>query len=233
MNRRRFLASSATLAVAPGAASGATIPGGTHRVERRADFDEAGFAAIVGRAAGIRQVYEATTFIPAVLGGIKNSFNGLQFGFGYAADDIAIALAGHGPSAAYGYADHVWQTYRIGEFLKIDDAAGKPMTSNQFLAARAPYDPNADPDDDRGMYQDASIAMLQRRGLIVLTCHTAVEEQARALVRQGFAPAGASAGDVAADILLNLIPGAIVVPSMVATLAVLQSRYRYAYLTPL
>jgi hypothetical protein len=40
-------------------------------------------------------------------------------------------------------------------------------------------------------------------------------------------------GDIAAGILLHLIPGAIVVPSMVAALAVLQYRYRYAYLTPL
>ena len=62
--------------------------------------------------------------MPAVLGSIKNSFNGLQFGFGYPAGQIAIALAGHGPSAVYGYTDHVWRTYRIGEFLKIDDSAG-------------------------------------------------------------------------------------------------------------
>ncbi len=34
--------------------------------------------------------------------------------------------------------------------------------------------------------------MLQHRGLVVLTCHTAVEEQARALVKGGYAPAGAT-----------------------------------------
>jgi intracellular sulfur oxidation DsrE/DsrF family protein len=106
------------------------------------------------------------------------------------------------------------------------------MVSNAFLPRQAPLDPNANPDDDRGMYQDASIEVLQRRGLIVLTCHTAVEEQARALVERGFAPAGMSASDVAADILSHLIPGAVVVPSMVATIAVLQATYRYTYLTP-
>jgi intracellular sulfur oxidation DsrE/DsrF family protein len=74
---------------------------------------------------------------------------------------------------------------------------------------------------------------LQRRGMIVLTCHTAVEEQARAIVKRGFAPAGMTATDVAGDILTHLISGALVVPSMVATIAVLQSRYGYAYLTPL
>jgi hypothetical protein len=232
MNRRGFLASSATLAAASGVSGAPAIPGGTHRVERRADFDEPAFAATVGRPAEIRQLYEALIFMPAVLSSIKNSFNGLQFGFGYAAGQIAIALAGHGPSAAYAYSDYIWKTYRIGEFLKVDDAAGQPLTSNAFLRSRTQFDVRADPDDDAAMYQDASIEMLQRRGLIVLTCHTAVEEQARAIVRQHFAPAGASPADVAADILLHLIPGALVVPSMVATIAVLQARYRYAYLTP-
>ena len=233
MDRREFLAASATLAVAPGAVEAQTVPGGTHRVERRSDFDEGAFAAVVGRGADIRQLYEAVSFTSGLLGSIKNSFNGLQFGFGYAPDRIAIALAGHGPSAAYGYSDSIWQRYRIGEFLKIHDSNGRPMTSNSFFSRRAPYDVRANPDDDGGMYQDSSIEMLQRRGLIVLTCHTAVEEQARSLVRKGFAPAGMSAGDVADDILTHLIAGAVVVPSMVATIAVLQARYRYAYLTPL
>jgi hypothetical protein len=232
MNRRGFLASSATLAATSGIAGAPEVPGGTHRVERRAEFDERRFAEIVGRPAAIRQLYEAVAFAPAVLGSIKNSFNGLQFGFGFPPGQIAIALAGHGPSSAYAYGDRIWGTYRIGEFLKIDDAAGRPMTSNAFVAPHAPFDVAANPDDDAGMYQDASIGMLQRRGLIVLTCHTAVEEQSRAIVEKGFAPAGASAGDVAADILTHLIPGAVVVPSMVATIAVLQSRYHYTYLTP-
>ena len=81
------------------------------------------------------------------------------------------------------------------------------------------------------MYQDVSIETLQRRGLIVLTCHTAVEEQARALVNKGFAP-GMTPSDVADDILTHLIPGAVVVPSMVATIAVLQARYHYTYISP-
>lgn len=233
MNRRGFLVSSATLASAPDIVSAQSIPGGTHRVERRADFDAQAFAAVVGRPAQIRQLYEATSFQPGVLSSIKNSFNGLQFGFGYPAAAICIALAGHGASAAYGYSDYVWKKYRIGEFLKLKDSAGQTIQTNVYLVASAPIDLAADPDDERGMYQDASIAMLQRRGLIVLTCHTAVEEQARGLVTNGFAPAGMNAEAVAADVLTHLVDGALVVPSMVATIAVLQAEYRYTYLTPL
>jgi hypothetical protein len=173
------------------------------------------------------------SFLPGVLNSITNSFNGLQFGFGYPASAISIALAGHGQSAVYGYSDYVWEKYRIGEFFKLSDENGATLSSNVFLSSRAPFEPSADPDDLSAMYHDSSIQMLQRRGLVVLTCHTAVEEQARSIVKRGFAPAGMMAGEVADDILTHLIPGALVVPSMVATIAVLQFTFDYTYLTPL
>ena len=230
MKRIHFLAASATVAAAVVApASAATVPGGTDFVERAAQFDAAGFDAVVGRPAQIRQVIEAVAFNPTLLGNVKNSLNGLHFGYGHPADAIAIAIAGHGPSAAYGYSDYVWQKYRIGEFFKIHDESGKPIDRNIWLQAHAPFDPSADPNDEHGMYQDTSIEMLQRRGVIVLTCHTAVEEQSRKLVAGGYAPAGISASDVAADILTHLIPGALVNPSMIATVAVLQKAYKYTY----
>ena len=187
MNRRVFLTASATLAAATNAADAATIPGGERFVARRADFDEASFAAALGRPAQVRQVYEAVAFQPAVLGSIKNSLNGLQFGFGYPAGSLAIALAGHGPSSAYSFSDYLWKKYRIGDFFKLKDADGMPVTSNVFLKSGVPFDPSVDPDDEKGMYQDASLEMLQRRGTVVLTCHTAVEEIARRLVERGYA----------------------------------------------
>ncbi len=230
MNRKDFLAASATAAAGSGIGAPSAVPGGTHLVERNSDFDAAAFARIVGRPAAVRQLYEAVAFRPSVLGSIKNSLNGLQFGFGYPAEAISVALADHGPSAVYGYSDHLWSTYRLGEFFALKDASGAPVTANIFLRRSASSDAGANPDDAAGMYQDASIEMLQRRGLIVLTCHTAVEEQARAIIVRGFAPAGMTAADVAADILTHLIPGAVVVPSMVATIAVLQATYHYTYL---
>ncbi len=232
MNRTAFL--STTLAAASGGVAGAAtqVPGGTLFVERKSSFDAAAFDAAVGRTAQIRQVYEAVAFKPALLNNVKNSFNGLQFGFGYPAAAIAVALAAHGPSSAYTYSDYVWTKYRIGDFFKLTDANGAPLTSNVFLASHSSLNWQADPDDEKGMYQDTSIAMLQQRGLVVMTCHTAVEEQSRLLVKKGYAPSGMAASEVAADILTHLIPGSIVVPAMVATIAVLQATYRYTFITP-
>jgi hypothetical protein len=229
MKRSHFLAASATLAAAVAAPAEAAVPGGTDFVERASSFDAAAFDAIVGRPAKIRQLIEAIAFRPAMLGNVKNSLNGLHFGYGHAADEITIAIAGHGPSSAYSYSDYVWEKYRIGEFFKITDEHGQTITRNIWLKSTAPFDPAANPNDEHGMYQDTSIEMLQRRGTIVLTCHTAVEEQSRSLVKGGFAPAGMSPSDVAADILTHLIPGALVNPSMIATVAVLQKVYHYTY----
>lgn len=232
MNRSFFLASSASLVAAGTAGAGAAgIPGGTHLVEPAADFDRAAFARIVGRPAQIRQLVESVAFKPTMLANVKNTFNGLQFGFRYPAGAIAVALANHGPSSAYNYSDAMWRKYRLGEFFSITDADGKTVASNIYYPAKSTYNPSADPDDERGMYQDTSIEMLQRRGAIALACHTAIEEQSRAIVAKQFAGPSASAKDVADDLLTHLIPGAIVVPSMVATVAVLQALYHYTYLT--
>lgn len=234
MKRSIFLGTSAgaaaLIAAAPQSAA-AAVPGGVHLVERNADFDATAFGRAVGRPAQIRQLWEAVSFHPLVLGNVKNSLNGLHFGYGYPVQEIAMVFAGHGPSSAYTYSDYVWHKYSIGKAFKLKDTSGKPVLSNVFLAPAHPVDANADPDDERSVWQDVSVQTLQRRGVVFLTCHTAVEEQSRMLVKKGFAPAGMTPTAVADDILTHLIPETHVVPSMVSTVAVLQQRYHYAYTT--
>ena len=231
MKRSTFLYASGALAAGATRAQAQTVPGGTHLVERFADFDEDALQTAVNKPADVRQLWEAVSFHPAVLGNIKNSLNGLRFGFGYMPERIAMVFTPHGPSGALTYSDAIWQKYALARALKLNDAAGAPLSGNTFIGEVRGTDAD-NPDDTGGFFQQTSIAALQRRGVVFLTCHTSVEEQARVLVNGGFAPAGAAASDVAADILQNLIPGAIVVPSMVATIAVLQQRYGYSYITP-
>jgi intracellular sulfur oxidation DsrE/DsrF family protein len=232
MNRGAFIASTATLAAAAGSSAAAqSVPGGTHDVERKADFDEASFRAAVDRGT-MRMLWEQVAFHPQVFANVKNALNGLQFGFGYPAGQLTMVMALHGPSSAYNYSDYVWNKYKIGDAFKLSDPAGKPVTSNVYLTPAKPVQPGGDPDNPQSFYQDTSIQTLQRRGVVFLTCHTAAEEQSRALIKNGFAPSGATPSDVADDILTHLIPGTHVVPSMVATIAVLQQRYRYAFINP-
>jgi len=232
MNRGTFIVSSASIAAlgaAPAGAAAQGVPGGTHLVERKADFDEAAFARLAGKPADIRIVIESIAFHPQAFSNIKNALNGLQFGFGYPDSRISIFFAPHGASSAFTYSDYVWSKYKIGDFFKLKDDKGNPITSNTFLAPASAPSASTDPDDPASMYQDTSIETLQKRGVTFLTCHTAVEEQARGLLKAGNAPSGMSASDVAADILTHLIPGTHVVPSMMGTIMVLQSRYHYGF----
>jgi hypothetical protein len=233
MNRGTFIASSASLAAlasAPAAAAQA-VPGGTHLVERKADFDEAAFARLVGKPADIRIVIESIAFHPQAFSNIKNALNGLQFGYGYAPDRVSIVFAPHGASSAFTYSDYLWSKYKIGDFFKLKDDKGNAIASNTFLTPTDPPTPSDNPDDPKSMYQDTSIQTLQKRGVIFLTCHTAVEEQSRGLVKAGNTPSGMSADEVASDILTHLIPGAHVVPSMMSTIMVLQQRFHYGFQT--
>lgn len=224
MIRAQFLASA-------GLVGAIAVPGGTALVERRANFDEAGFERIVDRPSDIRQLYENLGFRPSVLNNMKNSLNGLIYGYGYDPQRVTLVAANHGPSSAYTFSNDMWRKYRIGEFLEIKDPAGATPSSNVFLPRKSRVAADASPDDLTGPLQDTSIEALQSRGVVMLTCHTAVEEQSANLVKKGFAPSGMSAREVAADVLTHLIPGAVVVPSMVATIAVLQHRYAYTFAT--
>lgn len=234
MNRGTFIASSASLAAlagSPAVAAAQGVPGGTHLVERKADFDAAAFDRLVSRPADVRSVVEAVSWHPPVFANIKNALNGLEFGFGYPQDRVTIAFAPHGPSSAFTYSDYVWSKYKIGEFFKLKNDKGDPIASNTFLSPAKPTNASNDPDDEASIYQDTSIETLQKRGVIFFTCHTAVEEQARGLVKAGNAPSGMSAPEVANDILTHLIPGTHVVPSMMGTIMVLQQRYHFGYQT--
>ncbi len=68
----------------------------------------------------------------------KNSLTGLQFGSGVPADQIQIVCALNGPANLLNYTDSVWQKYRIGEWLKIDDPkTGQAAVRNIFYPSKA------------------------------------------------------------------------------------------------
>jgi len=231
MKRQAFVALSTLAALATSASAAEIVPGGTAFIQDRAHFDEADFAARLGRAATIRQVYQNISYRPNGLNNIKNALNGLQFGFGIEPGRIAIAAANHGPSSAYTFTDYVWSKYRIGEYYPIVGGDGKAITRNLNLRRTSALNGPSDPNLETSPFQDKSIEALQHRGVIFMTCHTAVEELAVGLVQRKFAPAGLEPSAVAADILTHLIDGAVVVPSMAATIGVLQQRYAYTYIT--
>ena len=70
---------------------------------------------------------------------------------------------------------------------------------------------------------------LQSRGAKFLSCHTALEEQVRALISRN--KLSQSPEDMVKDMLAHTVPGVMVVASMVAAIAILQAEGHYTYIT--
>jgi intracellular sulfur oxidation DsrE/DsrF family protein len=189
------------------------------------------FRKLVEDRARIKQVYDVTQINQGkFLNNVKNSLNGLRFGFDIPEQQTKIAVALHGPANMVNYDDAIWAKYKLGEWLKVTDpATGQPAVRNIFYLAKAQAGSSQDPDDPNSVDQDSSVQTLQTRGVQFLSCHTALEEQAKALIRRNKLTESREA--IVQDLLAHALPGVLVVASMVAAVALLQAEGHYTYVT--
>lgn len=232
---RRSLISSATLALTGlGLFPGDSRSAQAQLVWKTSDWKLAEFQKLVHDPSRIKQLYDIVQIGEGkFLSNIKNSFNGLRFGFGIPERQIKIAAALHGPANVLNYDDYVWEKYRIGEWLNVTDpGTGKPAVKNLFYNSKAGVKQESsdkNPDDQDSLYQDTSMQALQSRGAQFLSCHTALEEQSRVLVLRN--KLSQSPEDVVKDMLAHILPEVMVVASMVAAIALLQAEGHYTYIT--
>jgi hypothetical protein len=228
-SRRQLIASAGALC----AAGLEPAAGNAQMVYRRKDWKAEEFQELLHKPARIRQVFEVTAINEGkFLNNIKNSFNGLEFGFDIVPKQVQIVAALHGPANMVNFDDTVWAKYRVGEWLGVNDPeTGRPAVRNIFYSskfAKAP-DSTEDPSDEKSGFQDKSIQGLQRRGVKFLSCHTATEEQARVLVSRLKLPDAPEV--VVKDMQAHVLPDVLIVPGMVATLALMQIDGHYSYVT--
>lgn len=236
MMSRRVFVSSAAAGVATVGALGAATGGSAAEAQlvyTTADWNRSGFDRIVKNPARVKQVYDAVAIDEGkFLNNIKNSLNGLHFGFGVPVDQIKIVAALHGPANMLNFDDFIWKKYEIGAWLKVTDpATGQPAVANPFYASKAGAElhyASQDPDSRESLYQDTSVQALQKRGVSFLSCHTATEEQARALIKHN--NLSQQPEEIVKEMLAHTLPQVLVVASMVAAIALLQLEGRYSYL---
>ena len=234
MTRRLLLSRAAAGLAALGLFGVAPHAAEAQLVWTTAEWKLADFQKLVNDPARIKQLYDVVQIGDGkFLNNVKNSFNGLRFGFGIPEQQIKIAVALHGPANMLNYDDYVWEKYQIGEWLKVTDpATGKPAVKNLFYARRigSKQTPAAkNPDDQDSIYQDTSMQALQSRGAQFLSCQTALEEQVRVLISRN--KLSQPPEDIAKDMLAHTVPGILVVASMVAAIALLQAEGHYTYIT--
>lgn len=233
LTRRSFVSQAAAGLAALGVAADAHSTQ-AQLVWKASDWKFAEFNTLLNDPASVKQVYDISPIGGGkFLNNIKNSLNGLRFGFDVPKEQMKVVAALHGPANMMNYNDAMWSKYKLGEWLAVNDpATGKPAERNIFSAPKHPIDGAAyekSPDDPDSIYQDTSVQALQSRGVKFLSCHTALEEQARVLVKRN--QLAQAPEDVVKDLLANALPGVLVVASMVAAIALLQAHGHYTYIT--
>jgi intracellular sulfur oxidation DsrE/DsrF family protein len=234
MNRRSFVIT-ATASVAALATLG--TPGSeaeAQLVYTKSDWKLSEFNQLTKNPARVKQVYDIIPIAEgSFLNNIKNSLNGLHFGFGIPDEQIKVVAALHGPANMLNYDDVIWSKYEIGAWLTVTDpSTGQPAVKNPYYASKAGtslHYSTEDPDSRDSLYQDTSIQALQQRGVKLLSCHTALEEQVRALIAHNSLTQQPE--EIVKEMLAHTLPGVLLVASMVAAIALLQTDGRYSYIT--
>jgi intracellular sulfur oxidation DsrE/DsrF family protein len=162
-----------------------------------------------------RQMWEVTELSAPWLGLMREATNGQVFAFGN--PDFLPVAAVHGTAHLSLFDQPTWDRYKLAGLTD-----GK-FAANSFIVEKPGVSPADDLQDLDGFYGPANnnIISLQRRGAVFLACHDSIHAIARKLHGDPeFATTPADA--IAADLTNGLIPGAVLVPSMVAFLVELQ-----------
>jgi hypothetical protein len=233
---RRCFASKAIAGLAAFGISSLNQPAEAQIVWSTSEWKLASFEELLHEKARVKQLFDITQVENgASLAKVKNSLNGLHYGFGVPVDQIKIICGMHGPANLLNYDDYVWDKYRIGAWLEINDPRTRqPAVRNPYYFSKLTKDAasitaRTDPNAEASPLQDASMQGLQRRGVRFLSCHTALEEQARQLIKHY--NLSEDPETIVRDMLAHTVPDVLVVASMVSAIALLQCEGRYSYVT--
>jgi hypothetical protein len=161
------------------------------------------------------QVWESTDLGAPWINLMREAMNGQVFAHGN--EDFLAVAAVHGNAHLALFTQTAWEKY---ELVQI---GGGHSNVNRFIIEKSGVSPRDDLQDLNGFYgpQNSNIVSLQRRGAVFLGCHDSIHAIARYLHQTGgFSDTSHDA--IAADLTNNLIPGVVLVPSVVAFLVELQ-----------
>jgi intracellular sulfur oxidation DsrE/DsrF family protein len=184
-------------------------------VTDRGDWDHDAAAQLLSYKYRSIQVWENANLSGPWLGLMREAMNGQVFAHGNT--DFLAVSATHGEAHLALFSQAMWDKYRISELV------GHKFTSNSLIVEREGVSPTDDLQSVSGFYGplNNNITTLQRRGAVFLACHDSIHAIARKLAGEaGFAAAPAK--EIAAELTNNLIPNAVLVPSVVAYLVELQ-----------
>ena len=233
-------ATGAAIATRAGAAAGAPLlPEGAHSLEtlttrlakapRRRDFksvpmildepsqwDDEALKEIIAYKPTQKQVWDNTGIDSAWLNLMRNAVNVQVWSFKH--PDFLCVSATHGSAQLALYDQATWDKYQLTKL------AGDKLRTNTLIAERGALSDSKNYEDPKGVFSsgDNSIPLLMRRGVVFLSCHNAIWEQAGKLIEKGINPDKLSQEALTADLTNHLIEGVVLTPGAVGTIPELQ-----------
>ena len=219
--------------------SALTPPGATHldalkqrlaQAPRRRDFktvpmildnqeqwDHEALTEVLSYRPAPKQVWDNTDIGGPWLNFMRNALNSQIWSFKH--PDFLTVSVTHGTALLALYDQAMWDKYQLTKL------AGEKFKSNTLIIERkaAAADP-ANYEDPAGPFsgEDNSIPALMRRGVVFMSCHNAIWEQAAALIKADVNPDKLSHAALAAELTNHLVDGAVLIPGAVGTLPELQ-----------
>src|SRR6266436_1258952 len=240
------LASAAAKPAAAAVESALTPPGATHldalkkrlaQTPRRRDFktvpmilndpeqwDHEALTEVLSYQPTPRQVWDNTDIGSPWLNFIRNSLNSQIWSFKH--PEFLTVSVTHGTAQLALYDQATWDKYQLTRL------AGEKFKANALIIEQkaAEADP-ANYEEPAGPFSgaDNSIPALMRRGVVFMSCHNAIWEQAAALIKAGVNPDKLSQAALAAELTNHLVDGVVLIPGAGATMLELQQAgFHYA-----
>jgi hypothetical protein len=232
----------ASAAAKPGAAalgSALIAPGAVHlealkerlaQAPRRRDFkavpmildhpeqwDHEALNEVLAYGAARKQAWDNTEIGGPWLNLMRNALNSQIWSFKHP-DFLAVSVT-HGTAQLALFDQAIWDKYQLTKL------AGENFQTNTMIIEHkaAAADP-ANYEDPAGPFSgdDNSIPALMRRGVVFMSCHNAIWEQAAALIKLDINPDRLSHAALAAELTNHLVDGAVLIPGAAGTLPELQ-----------
>jgi hypothetical protein len=187
-------------------------------------WDHEALTEVLSYKSAPKQVWDNTGIGSPWLNLMRNSLNSQIWSFKHP-DFLAVSVT-HGTAHLALYDQATWDKYQLTRL-----AGEKFKTNTLILERKAAADDPADYEDPAGPFsgEDNSIPALMRRGVVFMSCHNAIWEQAAALIKADVNPDKLSQGALAAELTKHLVDGVVLIPGAVGTLPELQQAgFHYA-----
>ena len=187
-------------------------------------WDHEALDAVISYRPNPKQVWDNTDIASPWLNLMRNALNAQIWSFRH--PDFLAVSATHGTAHLALYDDAMWDKYRLADL-----AGGKFKTNTLIIPQKAQAADAKNFEDPTGVFSpaDNSIPALMARGVVFMSCHNAIWEEAGGLIAKGVNPDKLTHEVMAAELTNHLIPGVLLTPGAVGTLPELQQAgFHYA-----